>query len=147
LPTLPGHTAHPNAIERFRHDPQRRNRDRHDRDLRSRIQPARLPVSGPDYRRQDEARLAAWRNDEWHFVGIRARATINIPYGANPQCWITAELLSPGLWGIESDSSDAYLQEVYREERDILVEMLAFLKTYDLIAEDNPSTATGRSST
>jgi hypothetical protein len=101
----------------------------------------------PDYRRQDEARLAAWRNDEWHFVGIRARATINIPYGANPQCWITAELLSPGLWGIESDSSDAYLQEVYREERDILVEMLAFLKTYDLIAEDNPSTATGRSST
>ena len=101
----------------------------------------------PDYRRQDEARLAAWRNDEWHFVGIRARATINIPYGANPQCWITAELMSPGLWGIESDSSDAYLQEVYREERDILVEMLAFLKTYDLIAEDNPSTATGRSST
>jgi hypothetical protein len=36
----------------------------------------------PDYRRQDEARLAAWHNDEWHFVGIRARATTNIPYGA-----------------------------------------------------------------
>jgi hypothetical protein len=97
----------------------------------------------PDYRRQDEARLAAWRNDEWHFVGIRARATINIPYGANPQCWITAELLSPGLWGIESDSGDAYLQEVYREERGILVEMLASLKTYDLFAKDDPSLTTG----
>ena len=38
----------------------------------------------PDYREKDQARLAAWRNDEWHFVGIRARATIKIPYGINP---------------------------------------------------------------
>ena len=30
----------------------------------------------PDYREEDEARLKAWRNEEWHFVGIRARATI-----------------------------------------------------------------------
>jgi hypothetical protein len=102
----------------------------------------------PDYRRQDEARLAAWRNGEWQFVGIRAKATIKIPYGINPQCWITAELLSPGLWSIESDSGAEYLQEVYREERDILIDMLASLKTYDLINKDNPSpTTTGRSST
>jgi hypothetical protein len=102
----------------------------------------------PDYRRQDEDRLAAWRIGEWHFVGIRARAKIDIPYGSNPQCWITAELLSPGLWGIESDSGDAYLQEVSREERNILIEMLASLQTYDLAAKDNPSpTTTGRSST
>lgn len=99
----------------------------------------------PDYRRQDEDRLTAWRNGEWHFVGIRARATINISCGSNPQCWITSELLSPGLWSIESDSSDAYLQEVYREERNILTEMLASLKTYDLINKDDPSlTPTGR---
>jgi hypothetical protein len=96
----------------------------------------------PNYRQQDEARLAAWRNDEWHFVGIRAKATIKIPHGTNPQCWITAELMSPGLWSIESDSGDAYLQEVYREERDILIEMLASLKTYDLIAKDDPSATT-----
>ena len=90
----------------------------------------------PDYRQPDEARLAAWRNGEWHFVGIRARATINIPYGANPQCWITSELLSPGLWGIESDSGNAYLQEVFLEERDILLDMIASLKSCDLIAKD-----------
>ena len=30
----------------------------------------------PDYREQDQARLDAWRNDEWHFLGIRAKATI-----------------------------------------------------------------------
>jgi hypothetical protein len=28
----------------------------------------------PDYWQEDQARLKAWQNDEWHFVGIRARA-------------------------------------------------------------------------
>jgi hypothetical protein len=67
------------------------------------------------YRQGDEARLAAWRNDEWHFVGVRAKATIKFPYGANPDCWITSKLLSPGLWAIESDSGDAYFEQVYQE--------------------------------
>ena len=42
----------------------------------------------PEYREQDDARLKAWRNDKWHFVGIRAKGTIQIPYGSNPVCWI-----------------------------------------------------------
>jgi hypothetical protein len=89
----------------------------------------------PDYRTQDQARLDAWRNGEWHFVGIRARAIVKIPYGINPQCWITSELLSPGLWGIESDSGDEYFQQVYQEEREILIGMLASLKTYEVIQD------------
>ena len=88
----------------------------------------------PDYRAQDEARLAAWRRDEWHFLGIRARALIKIPYGANPECWVTAELMSPGLWGIESDSGEDYFRQVYQEEREILIAMLA-LKTSDIIQD------------
>lgn len=92
----------------------------------------------PDYRRQDEARLSAWRNDEWHFLGIQARATIKIPHGVNPECWITAELQSPGLWGIESDSGREYFEEVYRDERALLIGMLASLKTFQLTAL-NPS--------
>ena len=97
------------------------------------------------YRAQDEARLAAWRRDEWHFLGIHARALIKIPYGANPESWITAELMSPGLWGIESDSGEDYLRQVYQEEREILTAMLASLKTYEVI-QDQRSTAltTGR---
>lgn len=86
----------------------------------------------PDYRDQDNARLAAWHQDEWHFVGICARATIKIPYGVNPQCWITAELQSPGLWGIESDSGDDYFRQVYQEERDVLIDMLNSLKTFEV---------------
>jgi hypothetical protein len=88
----------------------------------------------PEYRRQDEARLEAWRNDEWHFLGIRARAHIKIPYGSNPDCWMTSELLSPGLWGIESDSGDAYFQQIYQEERSILIDMLASLKICEVAA-------------
>jgi hypothetical protein len=91
-------------------------------------------VQDPDYRDQDEARLNAWRNDEWHFVGIRARATIRIPYGINSDCWITSEVLSPGLWGIESDSGDQYFEEVYREERAILIALLASLTSFDITA-------------
>jgi hypothetical protein len=88
----------------------------------------------PDYRTEDEARLKAWLNDEWHFVAIRARATIKLPYGGNPDCWITSELLSPGLWGIEGDSSEEYFEEVYREEHALLIDMLASLKTFQLTA-------------
>ena len=89
----------------------------------------------PDYRTQDQARLDAWRNGEWHFVGVRARATMKIPHGTNPQCWITSELLSPGLWGIESDSGDEYFLQVYKEERETLIAMLASLKTYKVIQD------------
>jgi hypothetical protein len=76
----------------------------------------------PLYCEQDEARLNAWRKGDWHFVGVRAKAILQIPHGID--CWITSSLLSPGLWGIESDSGDDYFRQVYREEREILAGML-----------------------
>jgi hypothetical protein len=76
------------------------------------------------YRDEDEARLKAWCNDEWDFVGIRAKATIKIPFGIDAECWIVGELLTPGLWGIESDSGAEYFQRVFQEEREILLNML-----------------------
>jgi hypothetical protein len=97
-------------------------------------QPLDYLFQDPEYHEQDQARLKAWRDDEWHFVGIRAKATIKIPHSSNPECWITSELLSPGLWGVESDSDDQYFQQVYQDERDILLAMLATLKTCQLTA-------------
>ena len=43
-------------------------------------------------------------------------------------------MLSPGLWGIESDSGEQYFEEVYREERAILIAMLASLKSFEITA-------------
>jgi hypothetical protein len=96
----------------------------------------------PDYRAEDQARLDAWRKGEWHFIGVRARATIKVPHGINPQCWITSELLSPGLWGIESDSGDEYFLQVCQEEREILIDMLASLRTYEVIPNQFSTIAT-----
>lgn len=65
------------------------------------------------YAAQDAARLKAYYVGDWHMIGIRAVATI----------WVQREgyrtnytLESPGLWGIESDSGEEYLNEVYAEE-------------------------------
>ena len=96
----------------------------------------------PNYRTEDQARLDAWRDGQWHFLGVRARATIKIPHGINPQCWITSELLSPGLWGIESDSGDEYFLQVYQEEREVLIGMLASLRTYQVIQDQCSKLAT-----
>jgi dipeptidase len=85
-----------------------------------------------NYQQEDQRRLEAWRNGDWHFIGIRAKAQIKIPYGTNPDCWIISKLLSPGLWGVESDSGEAYVQQVYQDERDILLDMLTSLKTYEI---------------
>jgi len=57
-------------------------------------------------------RLAAYGGD-WHMIGIRAVATIwvqRVGYQAN------YTIKSHGLWGIESDSEESYLQSVYKEE-------------------------------
>lgn len=66
-----------------------------------------------DYREEDEARLQAWRDDEWHFVGIQARASVIIVRNGTGTIYT---LTSPGLWGIESDSGEDYLSEVFNEE-------------------------------
>ena len=50
------------------------------------------------YVAQDLERLKAYRNGEWHFVGIRAIAIVRIDRG-NYRTSYTLE--SPGLWGIE----------------------------------------------
>lgn len=70
-----------------------------------------------------EDRLAAYERGDFHFVGIRASVEIEIPHGTDGTR-ILQTITSPGLWGIESDSGDTYMQEVFRDECDILADML-----------------------
>jgi hypothetical protein len=78
--------------------------------------PTANPDGTPEDLQADEARLAAWRRDEWYYIGVRAEATITIPSGINGGTWTQIVLHSPGLWRIESDSEESYLNEVYQDE-------------------------------
>lgn len=95
-----------------------------------------VPDDSPDasYLEQDgwQERLAAYQRGEFGFVGVRAVAQIKIPYGAD---WIISKVTSPGLWGIEDDSGDAYFSEVFQEERKTLVDMLESLKDFEIVDE------------
>jgi hypothetical protein len=72
-----------------------------------------------DYREQDQARLDAWKNDKWHFIGIQAKAHITLVRNGVAT---SHELTSGGLWAIESDSDETYLAEVYEEEKAALMD-------------------------
>ena len=58
------------------------------------------------------------------FIGVRAAVELPIPFGKDR---ILTRIESPGLWGIESDSGEDYLDSVFQEESAILADMLAEL--------------------
>lgn len=78
----------------------------------------------------DAERLRAYYRGDWHMIGVRATAEISIPYG---HAWIIEHVSSPGVWGIESDSSKEYLTAIYAEETAILIDMLDSIKDYELV--------------
>jgi hypothetical protein len=76
------------------------------------------PMSSEEFTKHYErakARMRAWENDEWNWIGVRARATIHVPIGGGS--FTTYHLLSPGLWGVESDSGEEYLNEIFEDEK------------------------------
>lgn len=72
------------------------------------------PIERQKYKNYDAARLKALALGDWYFIGLRARATIVITRDTGYST--VYELTSAGLWGIESDSGEDYLQSVYEEE-------------------------------
>ena len=79
-----------------------------------------------DYREEDQARLDAYNNGEWQFIGIRAIAHIQIIANG---IGATFRLESPGLFGIEDDSGEEYLDEAFAEECDNLKGYIAKLQS------------------
>ena len=66
-------------------------------------------------------RLVAFREGCWHLIGIQASANVLIPLGDH---LVTQTVTSPGLFGIESDSDEDYLDQVFDEECANLAAML-----------------------
>jgi hypothetical protein len=67
------------------------------------------------------ARMDAFERGDWGYIGIRAQATITLA-SESGNCATIYTLESEGLWGIESDSGEDYLAEVFEEQK---VELLA----------------------
>ena len=72
------------------------------------------------YGKQAYRRMESYFQENWHAIGIRA--SVDIPIADTTQT-----LRSNGTWGVESDRSCPYLQEVAREELSALQEILATL--------------------
>jgi hypothetical protein len=70
------------------------------------------------------ARMDAWKNDEWRYVCVRAKAVIEV---VQDETAVAYEFLSPGLWGVESDSDEEYLKSVFNDECEILKNDLALI--------------------
>lgn len=84
----------------------------------------------------DEDRRAAYERDDWYFLGVQARAIVTI---VTSGAGITYTLESAGLWGIESDSDEAYFDEVFEAEKQDLQDDLRRLAT--AILEQLPAPA------
>jgi hypothetical protein len=72
-----------------------------------------LPDEDPDPSYLDQGEFAdrreAFRRGDFSFVGVRAEAEVDIG-------GIVQTLTSGGLWGVESDAGDSYVEEVAGEE-------------------------------
>ena len=75
-----------------------------------------------------EERLAAYKNEEFSFLGVHAEADVTIE-------GVVQTLTSGGLWGIESDSGDEYIEEVAVQEYE---ELRKILKTIGVPTADLP---------
>lgn len=87
---------------------------------------------------EDHKRLENYGYD-WWIIGIRAVAEINIPISnSNGDCFVVQEIETPGVWGIESDSEEAYFKEVFSGEAAFLRDMLEKLNVAGLEALEKP---------
>ncbi len=86
-----------------------------------------LPDPCPDtsYLEQEgfEERLRQANNGDFGFMGIRASCTLLIGIGQAGHV-ILHRFKSPGIWGVETDSDPSYVQELFENERSILLTML-----------------------
>lgn len=85
-------------------------------------------VNDPDpetrkYARLDRIRLRAYHRDAWHCVGLAAEADVDVRDDATDYVAGKRDHAG-GLWGIESDSGDAYFVEIWAEQWAELVDRL-----------------------
>ena len=76
---------------------------------------------------QDARRMYHFGRGDWWFLGIIAKCELVVPHPRRKLDFITQTLHSGGLWGIESDSGEKYLNEIGREQLSELADQLEAL--------------------
>lgn len=66
-----------------------------------------------DYECYEPEQLEAWRRGEWAFIGIAAKANVVI---VRRGIATTYEFLSPGVFGVEDNSSPEFLNELFTDQ-------------------------------
>ena len=86
-----------------------------------------LPDPCPDtsYLEQEgfEERLRQAESGHFGFMGIRASCTLHIGIGQADHV-ILHRFKSPGVWGVEIDSSPEHIRMLFEDERSVLLAML-----------------------
>ena len=82
----------------------------------------RIMDEQPDLSEYGEERMDKYNYGGWYSMGIRAECVVSRRVGGGNRRLET--FTSGGLWGIESDSGDDYLNEVAQDELDDLKEHL-----------------------
>ena len=83
------------------------------------------PCPDTSYLEQEgfEERLRQANNGHFSFMGIRASCTLHIGFGQAGQV-ILHSFKSPGVWNVETDSSPEHIQQLFEDERSLLLAML-----------------------
>lgn len=81
------------------------------------------PSEGPEVKARMDERKRAYEAGEWHMIGVRAVAkTLYVDDdGTGVQ---GPDIESAGIWGVESDAGEEYLDSLYHDELLQLREML-----------------------
>ena len=74
-----------------------------------------------EYVARDYERMERLNRGDWCYIGVRAEAEILFPSGSAS---IVQEIVSGGLWGVESDSDGSYLKQIQDEQLSELREQL-----------------------
>lgn len=84
------------------------------------------PEDQRKYALQDYARMEALNDGAWHYIGIRVSARVGISMNGGKD-YLTQSIGSGGLWGIESDSDKAFMDETEADElADLKAQLIAF---------------------
>ena len=78
--------------------------------------------------KEDAERIKAWRRGDFYMIGIQAEALINIVRNGHGTLHT---MTSAGCWAIESDSGEAYLNEVFEQEK---AQLLADIRALGTLA-------------